>query len=155
MWHWNTKLTLSLIFIKSVDNTTSSFEQIFVWIWALLKCISIWCCLLGCKIFFWVFFGLFLSKPSKVGKSYKLCLSGPTTVNTSHAENQTTTKDKDNDIYTNRNTKTQTKKTHRQTHRQRHYYIFEGINEWCAKFWDLWVKIQWKIICQSCYFWPY
>ena len=55
-------------------------------------------------------FGLFLSKPSKVGKSYKLCLSGPTTVNTSHAENQTATKDKDNDIYTNRNTKTQTKK---------------------------------------------
>ena len=51
--------------------------------------------------------------------------------------------------YTNRNTKTQTKKTHRQ--RQ----IFEGINEWCAKFWDLWVKIQWEIICQSCYFWPY
>ena len=149
MWHWNTKLTLSLIFIKSVDNTTRSFEQIFVWIWALLKCISIWCCLLGCKIFFWVFFGLFLSKPSKVGKSYKLCLSGPTTVNTSHADNQITTKDKDSDIYTNRNTKTQTKKTHRQ--RQ----IFEGINEWCAKFWDLWVKIQWEIICQSCYFWPY
>ena len=71
---------------------------------------NISCCLLGYKISFLVFFGLFLSKPSKVGKSYKLCLSGPTTVNTSHAENQTATKDKDNDIYTNRNTKTQTKK---------------------------------------------
>ena len=82
---------------------------------------NISCCLLGYKISFLVFFGLFLSKPSKVGKSYKLCLSGPTTVNTSHAENQTATKDKDNDIYTNRNTKTQTKKKNKYIDKDKYF----------------------------------